>query len=178
LSSADRQPIVLGRVSGHRGNLGEVTVKVLSGDAAKWSQLRRVVLDEQVFAVASARAYRDRLVLKLAGVDDASGAAALRGRQVSVTSDDVPELPKDEYWVARLVGAQVKDEALGTVGQVIDVVETGGTDILLVKDDAGRETLVPLAKEFVKHVDERTATILVTLPPGLFGLNSGTEETA
>jgi len=178
LNNADGKPIVLGRVSGFRGNLGEVTVKVVSGDAARWSQLSRVVLDEQVFAVASARAYRDRLVLKLAGIDDASEAAALRGRQVSVVSDDVPELPRDEYWVARLVGALVKDEALGTVGQVVDVVETGGTDVLLVKDEAGRETLVPLAKEFVKHVDEPSATILVSLPPGLFGLNTDTGEPA
>jgi 16S rRNA processing protein RimM len=118
------------------------------------------------------------LVLKLAGVDDASEAAALRGREVSVVSDDVPELPRDEYWVARLVGAQVKDEALGTVGQVVDVVETGGTDLLVVKDDAGRETMVPLAKEFVKLVDESAATILVSLPPGLLGLNTDSGESA
>jgi len=177
---------VLGKVSGFRGNLGEITVRVVSGDAARWAELHRVVLSGAgpgapagSRQVDSARAYRDRLVLKLAGVDDASGAAALRGCDVLVVAEDVPQLPKGVYWVERLVGAQVKDAVLGNVGRVTDVVATGGIDLLVVKDAAGVETLVPMAGEFVKDVDESAGTILVALPAGLRGLNDeGEGETA
>jgi len=179
LSSPEGKPLVLGRVSGFRGNHGEVTVKVVSGDAARWAHLSRVALggsgpgaESGIRRVESARAYRGRLVLKLAGVDDASGAAALRGRDVLALAEDVPRLPKGVYWVERLMGARVKDAALGDIGRVTDVVETGGIDLLVVKDDGGVETMVPLSKEFVTEIDEASGTILLALPEGLRGLNA------
>ena len=179
MSSPKDKPLVLGRVSGFRGNHGEITVKVVSGNASRWVQVKRVVLggsglggDVGSAKVESARAYRDRLVLKLEGVDDASGAAALRGREVLAPAEDVPRLPQDVYWVERLVGARVMDAAVGEIGHVKDVVETGGVDLLLVEDSGGVETLVPLAKEFVTAIDEASGTIQLTLPEGLRGLNA------
>jgi len=156
-----------------------VTVKVVSGDAARWEHLSRVVLTGSgpglgvgPRKVESARAYRDRLVLKLAGVDDPNKAAALKGHDVSAMAEDVPELPTDSYWVERLVGARVNDAALGEIGRVKDVLKTGGVDVLVVEDAAGVETLVPLVKEFVAAIDEAAGTIGVAIPEGLRGLNA------
>ena len=61
-------------------------------------------------------------------------------------AEDVPRLPKDVYWVERLVGAQVMDAVMGDIGRVRDVVETGGVDLLLVEDAGGVETLVPWSR--------------------------------
>ena len=155
-------------------------MKVVSGDAARWVGVSRVVLSGAgPREVESSRAYRDRLVLKLAGVDDANGAAAIRGSEVAAPAEEVPRLPQDVYWAERLIGALVKDAALGEIGRVVDIVETGGTDLLLVKDAGGVETLVPLAREFVTEVDEASGTISVAIPDGLRGLNGpGGRETA
>lgn len=179
MSSAESKALVLGRVTGFRGNIGEVTVKVVSGDAARWVHLSRVVLqgagavgEADPRRVESARAYRDRLVLKLAGVDDANGAAELRGIDVLAVAEDVPPLPKDVYWVERLVGTRVMDATLGDIGRVKDVIMAGGADLLLVEDGDGVETLVPLVKEFVTEIDESSGTIRLTLPEGLRGLNA------
>jgi 16S rRNA processing protein RimM len=177
---------VLGRVSGFRGNFGEITVRVVSGDAARWVSLKRVVVSggspgaaQGLRTIEAARAYRDRLVLKLSGVDDAGQASSLRGCEVQVAPEDVPALPQNVYWVERLVGAHVKDAVLGNIGQVTDVVETGGVDLLLVRDALGVETLVPLSKAFVKEIDEAAGAIFVALPEGLRGLNAaGGRETA
>ena len=179
MSNPDGKSLVLGRVSGFRGNRGEITVKVVSGNASRWVHVKRVVLRGSgpgcaagSSIVVSARAYRDRLVLKLEGVDDASDAAALRGNEVLAPAEDVPRLPPDVYWVERLVGARVMDAALGDIGRVKDVVETGGVDLLLVQDSRGVETLVPLASEFVTAIDETSGTIRLTLPEGLRELNA------
>ena len=178
VTNADGKALVLGRVSGFRGNQGEVTVKVVSGDAARWVHLGRVVLNGSGAGggtgsrdVESARAYRDRLGLKLAGVNDASAAAALRGSEVVAQAEDVPRLPQNVYWVERLVGALVMDETLGDIGRVKDVIESGGADLLVVEDGDGVETLVPLVKEFVTAIDEHAGTIRLALPEGLRGMN-------
>ncbi len=185
MSNPDGKPLVLGRVKGGRGPHGEVTVTVVSGDAARWVHLGRVVLGaaDQGFKgetrkVESSRAYRDRLVLKLAGVDDANQAAALRGCDVGALAEDVPELPPDVYWVERLVGAQVTDSVLGDIGRVKDVIETGGVDVLLVRDAGGIETLVPMVKAHVTAIDAAAGTIQVTLPAGLRELDDDEQEPA
>ncbi|HEU5394430.1 MAG TPA: ribosome maturation factor RimM, partial [Candidatus Methylomirabilis sp.] len=155
MSNPPGDPLPLGRVAGRRGVGGEITVRVASGEGPRWVQLHRILLDGDPFEIEHARAYGDRLVLKLRGVDGAGAAAALRGRRAAVPAEEVPILPEGRYWVSRLVGARVADETRGDLGIVEDVVETGGTDLLLVRETAtGRERLVPLAREFVVEIDE------------------------
>ena len=182
MSSADRPPLPVGRVVGFRGNGGEVTVRVASGDAARWSHLRRVLLkgsgDEGPLPhdIEAARAYRDRLVLKLVGVDDVAGTEPLRGCEVLAYEEDVPRLPSGEYWIVRLLGARVHDAGGDELGLVRDVLATGGADVLVVEGADGRETLVPLAKEIVKEIDEAARRIVVALPDGLRNLNDPERE--
>jgi 16S rRNA processing protein RimM len=64
----------------------------------------------------------------------------------------------------------VADETRGDLGTVEDVVETGGADLLLVREASGRERLVPLAREIVVGIDEKAGRIVVRLPEGLFEL--------
>jgi 16S rRNA processing protein RimM len=128
--------------------------------------------------VESARAYRDRLVMKFVGVDDASQAEALRGCDVCASAEDVPPLPKGVYWAARLVGCRVEDAAGAELGRVEDVIETGGTDLLLVREAGGGEMLVPLASGIVTAVDEAAGTIVVSLPEGLREVNAVDREPA
>jgi 16S rRNA processing protein RimM len=147
---------------------------VASGHAERWLHLRRAIVRAEERVIESARAYRDRLVLKFVGIDDANRAAALKGSDVSVPAGDLPALPEGEYWSQRLVGARVRTTDGTELGLVDDVVETGGTDLLLVRNDAGRETLIPMAREIVVHIDEAERRIDVLLPEGLLDLNGET----
>jgi 16S rRNA processing protein RimM len=171
-------PLPVGRVTGFRGTQGEVTVRVVSGNAARWTHLRRAVLrgagDAAAGAqreVVSARAYRDRLVLKFRGIDDPSAAQALRGLEIAAVAEDVPTLPSGVYWIEQLIGALVEDSAGRALGRVENVIETGGADLLIVRDAARGEILVPLAQEIVTEIDLHSGTIRVQLPEGLLDVN-------
>jgi 16S rRNA processing protein RimM len=173
-------PLPVGRVTGFRGTQGEVTVRVISGNAERWTHLRRALLRGPGDAgaagspreVVSARAYRDRLVLKFRGIDDPGAAEALRGLEIAAVAEDVPALPSGVYWIERLIGALVEDSAGRALGRVEDVIETGGADLLIVRDSSGREILVPLAEEIVTQIDPRAGTIRVRLPEGLEDVNA------
>lgn len=173
--------MVIGRVGNFRGRDGELTVRVASGAADRWTGLRRVGLrfpvesgDEARFEVESARAYGDRLVLKLRGVDNATAAADLRGRFVVAPSEDVPELPRGTHYAARLVGLPVEDALTGPVGRIVDVLATGGADVLVVEAQDGSEVLIPFAKEITVRVDAER--VVVRMPEGLLDLNRGQGE--
>jgi ribosomal 30S subunit maturation factor RimM len=87
-------------VAGHRGGAGELTVRVVSGAAGRWSSLGKVRIAPRgepggrTFEVERSRSYRDRLVLKLREVDDANAAEALRGLWVWADADEVPPTPE------------------------------------------------------------------------------------
>ena len=171
--------MALGRVVGFRGRAGEFTVKVASGEASRWDGLRRVLLGREdgpdeaggFWEVEWARSYKDRLVLKLRGVDGAEAAHRLRGRWVFAPPEEVPALPEGVHYVARIVGLAVKDDSLGTLGRVVDVTGTGGASLLVVEDEDGKEILVPFARDIVRGVSERDGVVYVRLPEGLVGLN-------
>jgi len=181
LADSPKRLLPLGRVAGHRGRHGEITVRVFGGDAQFWSGVSEVWIGAEpggfeAHAVQAARAYRDRLVLRLAGVDDASAAAALRGAQVAVAADAAPRLPAGRHYRAQLVGMVV---CVGPecIGRVVDLMVTAGRDLLVVQplevpaDRAPREILIPWVEPIVERVDERHGVIHVRPPEGLLELD-------
>jgi 16S rRNA processing protein RimM len=165
----------VGTVSRHRGAHGELTVRVPGGEGALWTGMRRLWLatgdagDGRYYTVESSRAYRDRLVLKLQGVDSAGQAEALRGRRVLAPEAEAPRLAPGRYFAQQLVGLQVVDESGRVLGRVQDVLPTGGADLLQVVGE--RELLVPLAGGIVLAIDAEGGSIRVRLPAGLEELN-------
>ncbi len=170
----------MGRVAGHRGREGELTVRDCGDSADQWLSVGRVWIEREregrFFEVERSRSYADRLVLKLQGIDDGNAAAQLRGSRVFVARTDAPPLPEGVHYVADLVGMQVVDESGRYLGRVEKLVETGGTDVLQVRPqgvDENEEVLIPLAREFVRKIVEAERRIEVRLPDGLRELNRG-----
>ena len=165
-----------------------MTVRIFAGDAAPWSGLERVLVLEagavsaRSLEVESRRTYKDRLVLKLRGIDDPSTAAGLRGARVMVPADVEPDLEEGSYLAARLVGMEVVDEGERVLGHVADMLPTGGVDVLVVErsarqaTEAENELLIPMAREIVVSVDQSRRRIDVRLPEGLLELNGTKKE--
>ncbi len=134
-------------------------------------------MTSHAYEVEAARAYRDRLVLKLRGIENPSDGAALRGRTVLAPAVEVPALPKNQYFAVTLVGSSVQIEGTTEqLGTVADVVETAGTDVLVVTGREGHEMLIPMAEEIVVEIRESEGMISVRLPEGLRELNRAKDE--
>jgi 16S rRNA processing protein RimM len=180
----------VGRVSGHRGRGGEITVRADGGDAGLWEDLQRVwiapegAVPQRPSRIQESRWYRDRLVLKLEDVDGSDAAAGLRGQRVWATVEDAPELPDGDFYVAQLIGLEVRDDSDRVLGRVADLLHTGGTDVLIVRaaasGDAGGgseedpqagEWMIPLAKTIVVEVRADEGWMRVRPPEGLLELN-------
>ena len=92
--------------------------------------------------------------------------------------EDAPKLPAGEHYTALLVGMRVVDDQDRKVGRVIDVMPTGGKDVLVIAppeddpraDEDDREILVPLV-EGIAAVDEAERVIRIRPPEGLLDLN-------
>ena len=112
----------------------------------------------------------NRVVLKVAGYDTVAAADSLRGFEFAVPESERVELAEDEFYEYSIIGAEVLTIEGGRLGRVTSVMRTGGTDLLVVKAEDGREHLIPFVDEICGEVDVIAGRITVNPPAGLLEL--------
>src|SRR4030095_13440140 len=104
---------------------------------------------------------QDRVVLKLAGVNDIDAAASFVGCEFAVPESERVQLPEGQFYDWELQGCIVRTAAGQKVGQVKEVLRTGGVDTLVIEDEKHRDYLVPLAETIVIGVDVEGKSIII-----------------
>lgn len=117
--------------------------------------------DWRELAVMNAKTHNDLLVVKLQGVDDRDAALACKGKQIAVPRALLPKLDNDEYYWSDLIGLNVKNQQNVDFGKIIDVFATGANDVVVAKDEAGVERLMPYIAQVILSVDMDAKTMLV-----------------
>jgi 16S rRNA processing protein RimM len=160
----DARRLEVGRIGRAHGLRGEVAVMLLSDRPERTATGATLLATTAAghtreLVVASARRHQDRWLVRFEGVDDRTGAEALRGCRLH--ADELPAGP-DELWVHQLVGASVVDRAGVLLGRVAAVESNPAHDLLVLDGGA----LVPLPF-VVEHSPQR---VVVDAPDGLLDL--------
>jgi 16S rRNA processing protein RimM len=109
--------------------------------------------------VEQAKAQGGSVVAKFPGCDDRDAALRYRGAQVAVTKAELPASGKNEFYWADLIGLKVVNEASQDLGAVVQMIETGANDVLVVQGE--RERLIPFIADVVRQVDVAGGSITV-----------------
>ena len=160
--------IVIARALRTHGLKGEIVAELLTDFPERFEELDELVLvslsgERKQVQLEDYWFQKDRVVLKLAGYDDVEQAKALVGYDFAVQESDRVPLAEDEFYDWELEGCTVM---VGdrNIGQVRSVMRTGGAEILVVNDEAGKEQLVPLAASIVVDIDKAGKTIVSIHP--------------
>ena len=166
--------VVIARAVRTHGLKGEIVAELLTDFPERFEELEELILvspsgERKLIQLEDFWFQKDRVVLKLAGCDDVDSAKQLVGYDFAVEEADRVPLEEDEFYDWELEGCTVKvgDKS---IGQVQSVMKTGGAEILVIADDAGKEQLVPLVAEIVVKVDTDARVILIDPPEGLLEL--------
>jgi len=101
---------------------------------------------------------------KLEGVDDRNAAELLQGLDVAVTREGLGEAADGEFYWVDLVGLEVVNLQGEKLGQVEELLRTGGSDVLVVRGE--RERLIPFVADYVNSVDREAKRITVDWEAG------------
>lgn len=130
--------------------------------AGQWQQVQ----------LESWKHHNQDMIIKLKGVDDRDAANLLTNCEIVVDSSQLPQLEEGDYYWKDLMGCQVVTTEGYDLGKVVDMMETGSNDVLVIKanlkDAFGiKERLVPfLDGQVIKKVDLTTRSIEVDWDPG------------
>jgi 16S rRNA processing protein RimM len=166
--------VVIARAVRVRGLKGEIVAELLTDFPERFEELENLVLvspsgERKAGHLESYWFQNDRVILKLAGYDDVETAKALIGFEFAVPESERVQLPSDHYYDWELEGCEVKAGET-SIGKVQSVIRTGGTEILLITDEHGKEQLIPFADSIVVKIDIEGKTIVVDPPEGLLDL--------
>jgi 16S rRNA processing protein RimM len=167
--------IVVARIVKVRGLRGEVAADLLTDFPERFEGLEALIAiapdgSRRSLAIEECWFHGDRAVLKFPGYDSIDEARELVGLQLAVPADQRIELPQDQFYEWELVGCRVETIEEKLIGHVRDIMRTGGVEILVVSDDAGREYLVPMASDICVRVDIEQKLIQIDPPEGLLEL--------
>lgn len=120
---------------------------------------------KKAYLVEEAQVHGKVLVAALEGIEDRDQALALKGMTISVSRADFPEAEEDEYYWHDLVSMEVVLQSGECLGQVVEMMETGAHDLLVVENAQKKRILIPFVAQYVLNVVRETKTITVDWDP-------------
>ncbi|MDR3236948.1 MAG: ribosome maturation factor RimM [Spirochaetia bacterium] len=116
---------------------------------------------------------RRTALLQLKEVLDRNQAESLRGAGIFITKEEAErtrdELDNDSFYYYDIIGCDVYlDNSL--FAKVTDIMNSGGGDILVIKDTDGRELLLPFVESMADTSRMRERRIDISPVEGLFDI--------
>ncbi len=106
--------------------------------------------------VRETKDHSDTVVARADGVEDRSGAEALRGARVFIPRSSFPTAQADEFYWVDLLGLDVVNREGVHLGVVRDLIATGPQTVLVLEyQEAGKalERMLPFVAVYVDGVD-------------------------
>jgi 16S rRNA processing protein RimM len=163
----------VGVITSTHGVRGEVKVFPTTDDAARFKNLKQVILDDgkqqREMEIASVKFFKNMVIVKFKGIDNINDVEKYRRARLLVTRENAVPLAENEYFIADLIGLSAKSEDGEELGTITDVLQTGANDVYVVTTPQKEEILVPAIRDCIKQVDLENKEMRIHLLPGLRG---------
>lgn len=161
----------IGQIVNTFGVKGQLKVKPFTDNVEQFQELKTILVEKNKqtteMKIEEAKFHKDMVILKLEGIDDMTTAEKYKGSYLKIHRKDARELEEGEYFIADIIGSKVYTDTGDYLGKVDDIYNTGAQDIYVVKDDLGKQILLPSIKDVILNVDIENQKVTVHLLKGL-----------
>lgn len=149
----------VGQIVNTHGIKGEVKVIPLTEDPNNFKRYGKVLVGEVWKNIQGVKFQKDRVILKLEGIDTMNDAETYKQKYLKVLRADEPTLEEDEYYLVDIIGSTVYDTEGKDLGKIAEVIQTRNNDVYWIKKP--KELLIPVIDDIVEeiNVDENKVII-------------------
>lgn len=163
--------IEIGQIVNTNGLKGVVKVNPFTDDISKFEELKYVYIqlksELKKVKIEQVRYNKNQVLLKLEGIDSIEEAEKYRNFYLKTEKESQEDLGEDTYYIVDLIGIDVYSDKNEYLGKIEDVFPTGSNDVYVVKDNLGKQILIPAIADVVKKVDLNNGKMIINLIPGL-----------
>lgn len=161
----------VGQIVNTFGVKGMLKVKPFTDDVERFEELKKVYICKkeklEEVEIEEVKYHKDMVLLKVKGIDDMNEAEKVKGLYLKIDRKNAKKLPKDTYFIADLLGLEVYSDTGELLGKVDDIFRTGANDVYVIKNENGKQLLLPGIPDVIKEIDLEKEKIIVHLLKGL-----------
>lgn len=161
----------IGQIVNTSGLDGTIKINAFTDNIKRFDKLKTIYVDfkgeVKEYSILSVRYNKNQVLLNLKDIDSIEKAEKLRGLFVKIDKKDAVKLPKNSYFIADLLDSEVYTEDGVLLGKIADIFPTGSNDVYVVKDELGKQILLPATQEVIKDIDIKEKKVTVKLLEGL-----------
>ena len=166
-----QQYFEIGQIVNTFGIKGMVKVNPFTDDISQFEEMETILVDKKgsllEIQIEEVKYSKNQVLLKLKGIETVEEAEKYRNCYLKLPREKARKLPKNTYFIADLIGLEVYTEEGKLLGKVDDIYNTGASDIYVIKDELGKQILLPAIKDVIKQIDLEQEKIVVHLLDGL-----------
>ncbi len=166
-----KQLMEIGQIVNTYGIKGFLKVVPYTDDITRFEDLKSIYIEIknslETFIIEEVKYSKNLVLLKIKGIDDINTAEKFKNCYIKIDRKDAVKLPEDSYFIVDLIGIKVLTDNNEELGNIVDVYPTGANDIYVVKNELGKQVLLPAIGEVIKNVDIENKKMIVHLIEGL-----------
>ncbi len=160
----DKQ-VIIGKIVAPHGVRGDIRILPLTEKPEQFLKLNYLLLDNgQQLRIGNVRFHKKMILASAEEITSMNEAELLRGKNVSIFSEDLPPLEEGRFYVSDLLGLKVSLEDGKDLGRLKDIISTGNNDVYVIEVPGDKDILLPALKIYVKKIDLNEKLIVVSLP--------------
>ena len=169
--SPDGEPVylVVGFLRRPHGVRGEMIMDLHTDFPERLRSGRKLFVGEEHKAITltGTRPHAKGMLVKFKGIETPEDAGQLRNQWVYVRAADVPSLPEGKIYQHELFGFGVMDETGHSLGELVEIIETGANEVYVIRNELGKEILLPAIPSVILEIDSARRLMRVHLLEGL-----------
>ena len=154
-----RDILRVGKIVNTHGLKGEMKVIALTDDPKRYNDLKFVLLDGKEIKIESRKFQKDRVILKLEGINSIEEVEKLKNKYLEIPREHAVELEEDTYFIADLIGCRVFDTEGKDLGEIYEVLQTKNNDVYWIKKP--KELLIPVLLDIVLDINIEDRKIII-----------------
>lgn len=161
----------VGQIVNTFGIKGQVKVVPFTDDVERFDELKQVYIEKKnelkPFQIEQVNYHKNMVIIKFKNINTIEEAEKYRNCYLKIDRAHAKKLPKDTYFIADLLGLPVYTDEGELLGKVDDIYNSGSSDIYVVKNEMGKQVLLPSIPDVLKEIDLENEKIIVHIIQGL-----------
>lgn len=161
----------IGQIVNTFGIKGMVKVKPFTDNIERFSNLEKIYIKNKSgqteYKIQEVKYYKNMVLVKFEGIENPEQADLLRNSYLIVDRETEEPLEAGRYYIVDMIGLDVFTDDNEYLGKLEDIYNTGSNDIYVVKNELGKQVLLPAIEDVIKNIDMDNKKVIVHLIPGL-----------
>jgi len=166
-----KERLEVGQIVNTFGIKGFVKIYPYVDDISRFDNLKKVHIksknNDKELQIEEVKYQKNMVLVKFKGIETVENAEKLRNSFVEIDRADAIPLEEGQYFIADLLGLDVFLDTGEKLGVLEDIYNTGSSDIYVVKNELGKQFLLPYIDEVIKQINLEEGKIIVHIIEGL-----------